>query len=1336
MRLLGRSSVGARAALGLAALGAMLFAAPSASAQESDAHVLIYSGTVAHRHADTINQGIGPIQDALDAANISYDWEDCNGSGTGAGQCQNPDKNPRIFTDENLAQYDAIFLFNAGGNEPAPLWNQEQRDAIRTFVNNGGGIAANHLATDMGAGQVSWGWWDGVGNSALGTTMPGHPPSPQTATMFVSDRNHPSTKDLPEEFDHSDEHYHFSRSVRGTHHVLITLDETDIDYPAGSGLPMGHDHPVSWCRLYDGGRIWATAMGHYPENYTENGGDNFLIKHLVGGVRWAAGVAGTEGDCGGTVWSNFRRTTISTDSQGPIGLDVAEDGRVFWTEIGPQGLNSFGRLKMWDPDTGETTLVAQIPTRADALSTSEDGVLGMVLDPDFEENNRVYVYYSPRGEGEDWPMTGTGHALGYNQLSRFELNDEGTEVVSEQPILRVPKVKVAPDGDGIGNPGSPNWPAHSGGAGLEFDAEGNLYLGVGDDVNPYGEGQNGYAPMDERFEHRYDARNTSANTNDLRGKILRIKPLDDASGEPGVGNTYEIPEGNMFEPGTPNTKPEIYAMGFRQPFTIDSDPANPGTIVVGEYGPDAGQSNPQRGPAGIVEWNHIDGPGFYGWPFCTGDNSPANTYARYEYATGTPGEFYDCAADTVPNESPHNTGLEELPTPEKADLWFKNGGGTPSEFNLGPSSGEPNSGVVYRYDPDNPSQRKWPAYFDGSWIMLDRAHNWWREVRMKEDGSEPLRVNDFFQPNQFGSPTHNFAIPVEFGPDGALYLGLWTGGCCRTLSEQQGRIVRIDYVGDQADETPPEVEASVDGTQNEAGAYIDRATVSFEASDDLAGVEAVEYRINGGDWETLENENFSEPFSTSLSIEESGRYVIDYRAKDRDGNSSEEATLRFNVADGSSCTYGLSDEFNGSEIADRWTVRVDSPSHEATITDGQLVLPVLDEVDGDRTGPLAFVGQQVPDGDWSVTTRVTLDHETNWQSAGFMLWQSDANFVKTGFTADGPSKDQRRFELTADDPSNNRHFSTSINVGADFPNTAWIRMYREGDLVKAAFAPDVNGQPGQWQKLPGERAVKGNDPDGGALIDPPREGEGVLIGVYAGGHLDGPWSNTAAFDFVRFANDTIDCPADEQAPETTVQLNGSDPARGYSGDVDVSLSATDGLVGEATGVTKTEYRVDGGDWQSADNGDKADPFETEFTVSGTGDHTVEFRSTDAAGNVEDTKSVAFGIGEPRLKVAVKPKRKAVKPGKRVAFRVAVRNRGEVSTAKLRVCAKAPKRFAKVGGKACRNVKPVPAGKARNVRFQVKVKPKAKGKKVNLKFVANGQGVTKQQVKAQLKVKRR
>src|SRR5690606_15298656 len=121
-------------------------------------------------------------------------------------------------------------------------------------------------------------------------------------------------------------------------------------------------------------------------------------------------------------------------------------------------------------------------------------------------------------------------------------------------------------------------------------------------------GANGGAPLDQRYPQRYDARNTSANTNDLRGAILRIKPKPDASGTPGVGNTYEIPQGNLFPPGTPLTRPEIYAKGFRQPFTVHVDPEHPGTVVMGEYGPDGTPQdefgNP-RGPNRPIEWNYI-----------------------------------------------------------------------------------------------------------------------------------------------------------------------------------------------------------------------------------------------------------------------------------------------------------------------------------------------------------------------------------------------------------------------------------------------------------------------------------------------------------------------------------------------------------------------------------------------------------------------------------------------------------------------------------------------------------------------------------------------------------
>ncbi len=1240
------------AARGLLALGislGLLLAGGSAGAQAQEpAHVLIYSGTTAHRHVPAINQGIVPIQDALDEAGITYDWENCGETGGGLPTCQDPNQNPRIFTPQNLAQYDAIFLFNAGGNTP-PLWNQSQRDAIQGFVNQGGGIAANHFATDMGAGQVTWPWWDGVGDSALGTTMPGHPAAPQTATVHVSDRNHPSTRSLPDTFEHADEHYSFVRSVRGTHHVLATLDETSYDplaQPHGGGIgpvAMGADHPISWCRLYDGGRIWATSMGHFAETYTTNPDAELFIQHLVGGIQWAAGVAGTEDDCGGTVWSNFRRTTLTTDVNGAIGLDITEDGKVYWTEIGPQGLEATGRLKMWDPETGQTTLVATIPTRADALSTSEDGVLGMALDPDFETTRNVYIYYSPRGEGEGWPMTGTGLALGYNLISRFTLNAEGTAIVSEQPILQVPKVKVAPQGDGVPGQTSSNWPAHTGGAGLDFDSEGSLYLGVGDDVNPYGVGQDGYGPMDQRFEHRYDARNTAANTNDLRGKILRIDPLETITpgAEPGVGTTYEIPAGNMFPPGTADTRPEIYAMGFRQPFTIHADPGDPGTVVVGEYGPDSGANDANRGPAGIIEWNHITEPGFFGWPLCTGDGSTANSYNRYTYPSGPSGPRYDCSAGEIPNESSFNTGLADIPGPaEPADVWHKRNGEHPIEFDLPPASyQEPVTGPIYRYDAGNPSETKWPAYYDGSWLILDRGNNWWREARLRDDGSGLLRVNRFFQPGQFGPPDNNFPIPIEFGPDGALYVGLWTGGCCRELAGGQGRIVRIDYVGEPgADELPPEIEGAVSGIQDDAGDYAGRATLELEASDEgTAGVDYIEYSLNGGPPVQEENVNLAEPFATEVSFDEPGAYEVTFRAVDRAGNASEEGEISFTVIDGAACTFERSDEFNGTDLdLEKWTLRIDDPNYEATVSGGSLVLPVLDEIDGTRTGPLSFASQPVPDGDWSVTTRVTIDQEAMWHQGGLMLWQSDGNFVKVGFTGNGPNPDQRRFEITSDDPPDVRHFSTDVGVGADFPTTAWIRMYREGNLIHAQFAPDVAGEPGAWTTLTGTRPVSGVDPANGIEIDPPREGPAVMVGPYAGGQYGGPWTNTAAFDFVRFEPDAVDCE---------------------------------------------------------------------------------------------------GGGEASLRLTVAPKRIAVEPGEQARFQATVRNLGDAGAANVRVCAAAPRKKARVVGKACTTKAGLAAGGRMMPTFKLRPTRRARGQRVSASFTATSPDAATARTTATLKVRR-
>ena len=387
---------------------------------------------------------------------------------------------------------------------------------------------------------------------------------------------------------------------------------------------------------------------------------------------------GKKTDCSGTVWPSYHRTVLVADANQPIGIDISKDGKVYWSEMGQLGVvanqyNATGAIMMHDQKgaPGNKTTVASIPTRADH-GNSEDGVLGFSLQPGFDladpNKRHVFAYYSPRpGPGDNWPIVATPAAqtVGYNQISRWTLTADGKSVEpnSERVILRVPKAKIG--GSPSGFPGGPtdSGPGHVGGAGLDFDSQGNLYLGVGDDVSPNANGHSGFAPLDYRSAERWDARKTSANSADLRGKVLRIKPTlapIASDSPPGMGSTYTIPEGNLFAPGTPKTRPEIYAMGFRQPFTLHTDAKNPGLIGVGEYCHDAStdrmppattDANAWRSPAGTCEWNLVDKAANMGWPFCVGDQSTANTMYKWDYANNrSTREQYNCNLDQIPSD--------------------------------------------------------------------------------------------------------------------------------------------------------------------------------------------------------------------------------------------------------------------------------------------------------------------------------------------------------------------------------------------------------------------------------------------------------------------------------------------------------------------------------------------------------------------------------------------------------------------------------------------------------------------------------------------------------------
>jgi hypothetical protein len=938
-----------------------------ASAQGQGKRILLYTGTTGFRHTDGINGGRPVIQSKLEALGYTVDWEDCNNLGTATTNCNHADKNPRIFTAENLARYDALVMLNAswafaGGNLPGPLLQQPQMDAIIGYLQNGGGIAAMHNMTDASAGRVTWDWWDGGNNSVVGTVMPGHAATNANgnfATVQVADRNHLSTKDLPDTWTIADEHYNYLRNVRGDHHVLATFDERTYT-PGSNGV--GQDHPITWCKLYDGqqlddgtpvrrdyrdGRTWITGMGHFGVRYSENGGNNNMANMMVGGIRWVAG-EGKKTDCSGTVWSSFHRTVLVADANQPIGIDVSKDGKVYWTEMGQAGTaagqyNSTGAIMMHDQKgaPGNKTTVTSILTRADH-GNSEDGVLGFSLQPGFDlsdpNKRHVFAYYSPRpGAGDNWPVVATPAAqvVGYNQISRWTLTADGKSVEpnSERVILRVPKAKIG--GSPSGFPGGPtdSGPGHVGGAGLDFDSEGNLYLGVGDDVSPNASGHSGYAPMDYRSAERWDARKTSANTADLRGKVLRIKPTlapIAADSPPGMGSTYTVPEGNLFPVGTPKTRPEIYAMGFRQPFTLHTDSKNPGLIGVGEYCHDGSTDRAQRSPAGTCEWNLVNKAANMGWPFCVGDQSPANTMWRWNYANQTTtGQQYDCSLDQIPsdiNYAPEGQtpnpatfqGLDMIPKPQPATIWKKytNAGNTglPSALDFGDLTAggmQPLAGPIFRYNGATAGSGGFPAYYDGSWLINNRGANdgWWKEVRLRSDNNQMLRVHNWLPYNAAGSATaqqNSLVIGTQFGDDGALYMARYPVTCCRNNvnANSQVQIIKISF--DVYEETnAPTTTATFDpATPGNGRTYTGPVTLNFsatdpaEASQTQALVDYIEHRVtlNGvpGPWIRSSNPGLVNPFAASTAaISELGEYKVEYRAVDRGGNAEAIKSVTF-----------------------------------------------------------------------------------------------------------------------------------------------------------------------------------------------------------------------------------------------------------------------------------------------------------------------------------------------------------------------------------------------------------------------------------------------------------
>lgn len=566
--------------------------------------------------------------------------------------------------------------------------------------------------------HYSWAWYGGL----VGAYFQSHP-AVQQATVKVADRVDPSTSMLPKRWVRTDEWYDFQTNPRAKVHVLATLDESTY-----SGGVMGFDHPTAWCQNYDGGRAWYTGGGHTSTAYSEP----LFVAHLLGGIQFAAGVK--QADPGSTIDSNYQKVILDSSPVDPLELAIAPDGRVLYIERA-------GNVKIFKPQNSSIVIAGHINVE----TLIEDGLLGITLDNGFSTNGWLYLFYSPAGTNSE------------QHISRFTLVGDALDMISEKILLVVPTQRQEC--------------CHSAGS-LFMHTNGDLYISAGDNTNPFD--SSGFAPIDQQpGRSPWDSEKSASNCNDLRGKILRIHPLPDG--------TYSIPAGNLFPPGTPLTRPEIYVMGCRNPFRASVDEST-GWLYWGEVGPDAGSDVSTRGPKGYDEWNQARTAGNYGWPYFVGNNKP---YVAYDFATGISGAPFDPNAPV--NTSPNNTGPTNLPPARSAWLWYPYDNSV--EFpELNATGGRTAmGGPVYHYKTNVVKATKLPAYFDQTLLIWEWSRDYIKEVKIDDDGS-PLKINPFLSSFQFNRP-----IDMKIGPDGVIYMIEWGTGFGGGNAD--AKIIRIDYVG-------------------------------------------------------------------------------------------------------------------------------------------------------------------------------------------------------------------------------------------------------------------------------------------------------------------------------------------------------------------------------------------------------------------------------------------------------------------------------------------------------------------------------------------------------------
>src|SRR5947209_7291819 len=401
----------------------------------------------------------------------------------------------------------------------------------------------------------------------------------------------------------------------------------------------------------------------------------------------------------------FEKIVLIENLVDPLQVKALPDGSVCVIE-------RTGRILMLKPGAKTPVEIAKltVPT------FGEVGLDGIAFDNDFVRTGWLYLFYCPQ----------TNHDI--LRVSRFTVTNDKLDVASEKVLFEYHIEKAEA--------------AHMGG-GMVMTADGTLVIGTGDNSPPIPE-----LPCDQRpGKENHDSFRSAGNSNDLRGKVLRIRPKPDG--------TYDVPADNLFPDGKDGRK-EVFAMGCRNAYRLSVDDKT-GWVVWGDVGPNL---TPEMGipSGGYDEINLTRTAGNFGWPMFCGPNE---AFAFYDHEKKKVGAKFD--VNNPVNPSKNNTGLKRVPPPRPALIWYPSGDS--KEFpELGSGGRCSMAGPIYRFGPKQPTGVELPRELDGRLFIYDWCRNWVKSVGLDAEG----RVTDikpFCRHLVFRKP-----MDMVVAPDGSLLV--------------------------------------------------------------------------------------------------------------------------------------------------------------------------------------------------------------------------------------------------------------------------------------------------------------------------------------------------------------------------------------------------------------------------------------------------------------------------------------------------------------------------------------------------------------------------------------